>query len=137
MKKILLPTDFSNPANNAFVYDVNLARDLGASITLLHVFSLPLKSTITTFEEKRKRLIEEMVIAAKKEMTKLLERYPSDRVNRKEVRYGKFVDSEIADFARDEDFDLIIMGMKGEHEMLDKWMGSVTTNLMRKLLAQF
>jgi hypothetical protein len=24
------------------------------------------------------------------------------------------------------------MGMKGEHQRLDKWMGSVTTNLMMK-----
>ena len=41
MKKILFPTDFSAPANNAFVYALQLADKLNASITTLHAFSHP------------------------------------------------------------------------------------------------
>jgi nucleotide-binding universal stress UspA family protein len=39
MKKILFPTDFSIPANNAFSYAVALAKDLGATIDILHVYN--------------------------------------------------------------------------------------------------
>lgn len=41
MKKILFPTDFSETANNAFIYALKFAEKLGASITTLHVYKLP------------------------------------------------------------------------------------------------
>ena len=41
MKKILFPTDFSEAANHAFIYALNFADRLNASIVTLHVFKLP------------------------------------------------------------------------------------------------
>ncbi|MCB0643618.1 MAG: universal stress protein [Phaeodactylibacter sp.] len=41
MKKILFPTDFSEAANHAFVYALNVAKRMGASITTLHTYQLP------------------------------------------------------------------------------------------------
>ena len=41
MKKILFPTDFSETANNAFVYALNIAHKLGAEIVTLHAYQLP------------------------------------------------------------------------------------------------
>ena len=38
MKSILIPTDFSQAAHYAFLYGLQLAKDLHASVTLLHVF---------------------------------------------------------------------------------------------------
>jgi len=41
MKKILFPTDFSDAANHAFIYALQVAKKLGAQIITLHVYQLP------------------------------------------------------------------------------------------------
>lgn len=41
MKKILYPTDFSATAENAFIFALQVADHLGASITTLHAFNKP------------------------------------------------------------------------------------------------
>jgi nucleotide-binding universal stress UspA family protein len=41
MKKILYPTDFSDTAENAFLYALQLADTLGASVITLHAFDRP------------------------------------------------------------------------------------------------
>lgn len=38
VKKILVPTDFSETSHNAFEYAIHLADDLGASIIVLHTY---------------------------------------------------------------------------------------------------
>lgn len=42
MKKILFPTDFSEKANNAFIYALKWAEKYEAEITILHVYELPI-----------------------------------------------------------------------------------------------
>lgn len=42
MKKILFPTDFSEKANNAFVYALKWAEKFDAEIITLHVYELPI-----------------------------------------------------------------------------------------------
>jgi nucleotide-binding universal stress UspA family protein len=41
MKKILYPTDFSDTAENAFLYALQVADTLGASVITLHAFDRP------------------------------------------------------------------------------------------------
>jgi nucleotide-binding universal stress UspA family protein len=41
MKKILFPTDFSKSTEKAFVYALNLAKQLDATITTLHAYEKP------------------------------------------------------------------------------------------------
>ena len=41
MKKILYPTDFSDTAENAFLYALQIADTLGASVITLHAFDRP------------------------------------------------------------------------------------------------
>lgn len=41
MKKILYPTDFSSTAENAFIFALQIADHLGASIITLHAFNRP------------------------------------------------------------------------------------------------
>lgn len=42
MKKILVPTDFSNVANNAFVHALGLANLVNGELILLHTYELPI-----------------------------------------------------------------------------------------------
>ena len=42
MKKILVPIDFSETSDNAFVYALEMAKRLKAELVLLHTFELPI-----------------------------------------------------------------------------------------------
>ncbi|MBF4473363.1 MULTISPECIES: universal stress protein [Flavobacterium] len=42
MKKILLPTDFSEVANNAFIHALEFAKIVNGELLLLHTFELPI-----------------------------------------------------------------------------------------------
>ena len=42
MKKILFPIDFTETSDNAFVYAVELAKQFGAEIVLLHTYEFPI-----------------------------------------------------------------------------------------------
>lgn len=46
MKTILVPTDFSQPAENAAHYAIYLAKIMKANILLCHAFQVPLETTI-------------------------------------------------------------------------------------------
>ncbi|NQD70790.1 universal stress protein [Sphingobacterium shayense] len=45
MRKILFPTDFSDAANNAFVYALNLANELEAELYVLNTYMQPVLSS--------------------------------------------------------------------------------------------
>ena len=46
MKTILIPTDFSDMADNAALYAVKLARDINANLLLCHAFTVPITQPI-------------------------------------------------------------------------------------------
>jgi len=41
MKRILFPTDFSEAANHAFIYALEIAKAFQLPLTVLHVYQLP------------------------------------------------------------------------------------------------
>src|SRR6478672_3694795 len=45
MKKILIPTDFSEVADNAFVHALELAKKVQAELVLLHTYEFPVIDT--------------------------------------------------------------------------------------------
>lgn len=130
MKKILFPTDFSKHANNAFSYAVKLAEDLDASICILHVSTLSLIRLMTITSEERSDSFEENSDAAKEELASLLAQFPTSRIDELKIVNGSFIAAEIRDEAKDGKYDLVVMGMKGKHGAPERWMGSITTNLM-------
>src|ERR1035438_8203878 len=59
MKTILVPTDYSDTANNALQYAVELAKFSKAKIILLHVYPIPVPVgeahiTVAPFQELKK-----------------------------------------------------------------------------------
>ncbi len=47
MKNILFPTDFSETAQNAFVYALHLAKSLNANLHVLHTFEIPIVTSLS------------------------------------------------------------------------------------------
>ena len=132
MKKILFPTDFSKSANNAFTYAALLAEKLEATVDILHIYSIPFSTAAAIPYDGMQQLLDERAAKAHSKVAELLAEFPTARIGDQKLVYGVFVASEIAEAAINGNYDLIVMGMKGEHNPSEKWLGTVTTDLMMK-----
>ena len=125
MKKILVPTDFSDNAFNAVNYAISIAKILQGSITLLHTFQSPhptgvLRSMDPVLEQD-----------AENEMSALVQQLLSSFPVNYEIAKGEPVYT-IAAYAEREGFDLIVMGTQGASGMKEAFLGSVTGGVMRR-----
>lgn len=132
MKRILVPTDFSNTAENTLEYAAEMAREVKATIVLLHVYSVPLiNSEIPAVAVTAA----ELEIAAKADLQKAKEALLKKHGDQLQVEYhcvmGLPVDA-IARFSEEYPVDLIIIGMQGAGYLAEKIIGSIATSLIRK-----
>lgn len=133
IRKILLPTDFSGPAQGARDWATALGRQYGASLTLLHVYQpisyalpegyvLPTASLLADLEVKLGAALDQ----AKRELDALADL----RVDTQLVQGVPFV--EIVKFARDGGYDLIVIGTHGRTGLRHALLGSVAEKVVRK-----
>lgn len=128
--KILFPTDFSPAAQNAYRYAIGLAKDLGATLEFIHVYSSSFKPTdlyLSPDETRKIRVAKQAEMQQK--MEDFVNQYAFSNIGDKLVYPGVFNDQEIIERTR-KGVDLVIMGTKGERNPINKLMGSVTTRLM-------
>ncbi len=130
MKKILFPTDFSPCARNAFDFAVQLADDMGAVIDLMSIYHLPISDAGSVPPDYIDRMLQEQRNKVREQLREFTKEAPRQLIGKCRADYGLFIAQEITDAARYGEYDLIVMGTKGEHNRLEKMMGSVTTNVM-------
>ncbi len=136
MKKILFPTDFSENAQNAYVYALHLAKKLHASITTVHSY-LPvhvpaevMHHTVTDLTELHE--LSEMdnyqQAAQKMHQSAVKEHLENIEVNH-QMEQGSMVDV-VLQAVVSESPDLIIMGTKGASGLFGKIIGSNTAAII-------
>jgi nucleotide-binding universal stress UspA family protein len=139
IKHILFPTDFSDNAQNAFRYCLWLADQWNAQIQLLHVvypsidaLDLPVMTAKAT-EEKVETARAVMQSFVDLGLTQVQAAYSFRHAPdiRADVEVGAPV-GVIAQIARRDEADLIVMGTRGSHNLIEHIFGSVTTGVMEK-----
>jgi len=130
MKKILFPTDFSETAANAFRYALNLAELLNARIDLMTVYHLPINDAGRVPPDSIERMLQEKKAQALAKIKEFSAGAPAEYLGKVRADYGLFIAQEITDVARREKYDLLMMGTKGQHNPLEKILGSVTTQTL-------
>ena len=135
MKKILVPCDFSSPAEEAFHFAVNLAKKSGGSISLLHAIEMPVLAygasidiPVYTFDAELLAALKE---AAIKRFKKLTAKYSKgfDRTQLTVLQGTPF--QTIREFAVDKKIDLVIMGTHGTSGLHEFFVGSNTEKIVR------
>jgi nucleotide-binding universal stress UspA family protein len=104
MKTIIVPTDFSETAENALHYAIELAKLMGATITLIHVCQL----------HGTKNYLNEQDLEQKKQKAlKLLENHikTNNNVNFEICVRPQYVVNKIVDTAREKNAELIVFGI--------------------------
>ena len=129
IRKILVPTDFSENAANAARFAVELGRNMASSVVLYHACRVPVLAS------------NEMMIAASNTD---LERESKDRLRQfadrlqSETGYlnidvrisSGFAVDEIKELVEHEDFDLVVMGTKGATRLQSMLIGSNTADVI-------
>lgn len=127
MKKILVPTDFSNTAGLALDYAINLAKQFNANIYLLNAYDVP-HAGVSMMISIDDLLKEESLKKLEREEDRLLKLYPE--LNLRTHSVSGAADKAIAEFCKEMKIDLIAMGTTGASGWQGKLFGSNTSNLV-------
>jgi len=133
MKTIIVPTDFSPIATNAMNFAADMAININASITLLHVYQVPVSMTevpvvLVSADELRKSSEEKLEIL-KQDLAHLT----SGRIKiYTEARLGDISD-ELEDVCKHVEPFAVIMGTKGATGIERILFGSTTLTAIRHL----
>ncbi|MGV3632232.1 MAG: universal stress protein [Bacteroidota bacterium] len=132
MKTILVPTDFSETADNAVSYAAEIGKLTGGKLILFHVILVPVigndTQSITAILDELEADCEEKL---KKIESKLYLQYGEKLSVQHIYEFGNPVE-EINRFTSRHKVDLIIMGMQGAGYLAERFIGSVTTSLIYK-----
>ncbi|SEH76909.1 Nucleotide-binding universal stress protein, UspA family [Paenimyroides aquimaris] len=141
MKKILFPTDFSETANNAFVYALKLAKSIGAEIYVLNTYEMPVISTTSAGQPE---LIQNVYNSIelnhfenyKKEVPKL--RNIAEQIDCPDIKLTFIFEegimlSIIQKIISQEAIDFIVMGTNGNSGFEKKLLGSNTVHVMENV----
>ena len=138
-KNILFCTDYSEDADIAFIYAVDLAERYGAKLHVIHVLHSGHRYSHWETDEGLAIDQEEWANPTPELMAKVTqlvkERHQDRLTGVKEVTWQvlpgvPFV--EIVRYARENDIDLIVMGAKGRSELEPTVYGSTVENVSRR-----
>lgn len=131
--KYLVPTDFSQCAQNASVLAIDLAKKSGAELIFLHLMSIPI-DWVGLEEKVREKMYPSTTTLVHRAEEKLKEW--EGQASKKGVKSTSHIHynerkSFINNFAQESRVELIIMGSHGADEMKDYLIGTVTQRVMR------
>ena len=133
IKKLLLPTDFSEQATYAFEVACQLAKQYDAQLHLIHMVELPY-SLIDVIDGNHNAHLPEALFfmkLAQQNFEKLrAEKYASDIELFEHVKFNS-IQSGILDYAEEHEIDIIIMGSHGSSGFEELFIGSNTEKIVR------
>jgi len=134
--KILVPVDFSACSENALVYAMHLADKIKANLLLLNIPSAdsaglesPVSASLVVDEQiKQSRVrIKTLIQKVTESIRSSLDEVPPIQTN---IEAGR-VETTICDVAARNQVEYIVMGTQGENSTLDKYLGSVASNVLK------
>ncbi|MFP2997297.1 universal stress protein [Spongiivirga sp. MCCC 1A20706] len=139
MKRILIPTDFSETAQHAIDYAITLFKNEDCTFYLLNVFSVDNYSTSNLgVPEPGNPAYEAKLNAAQKELKKiadLLDTKTNDNHHFEIIASYNVILHEIEHLVEKRNIDLVVMGTKGVTDNWDKIFGSNAANIMDRLIS--
>ena len=133
LKKVLVPTDFSESARHAFTYGVSFAREYEAELVLLHVVeNLTVGYASDLFPVPMAEVFQEISGYAKAELARLGEEARGRGVSVQELVVQGKPSVEIIRFAAENQVDMIVLGTHGKGVLDQALFGSTTERVVRR-----
>lgn len=132
MKKILVPTDFSDGAFNALIHGLHAARTLDNSLEIIHAYSMPATGSNVMVD-----ITDVLKKNAEEEMDKLKKRVQNLDIAQNvqityDTAYGSVVDV-VNRRAQESNVSVVLMGTQGASGITEKWLGSNTAAAARNV----
>ena len=136
MKKILVPTDFSKTSYNAFIYAYEMAKELGAAIKVVHLYSGIL--------QPNQPFVLKAGMGRKETLESHLHEFVHDVIEEKEggittktkieveAISALNMGNELVKLTKDPDVLMVVMGTTCEHDVLENLVGSFSTTIAQK-----
>lgn len=137
MKNILIPTDFSENANQAIKFAIQLAIKSGCKLHFLHTLQTKAnvdidKSSFETLKEENKKFhLEKLKESIEKSYQSQNLHFEAD-AHKFIVKESVFVIESVTEVAETYQIDLIVMGTQGATGLKKVLVGSNTSNVMEK-----
>jgi len=135
MKKILIPTDFSECASKALLFCLDQFKDSDISIYFVHVIN-PLVQESETYLPNE--YIKSLAKEAETQLNFVSACIMNSRSNSKITNIERFIKlgpipKLIQETAKNKNVDAIVMGTRGKsHDFIDKLLGSVSIYMIQK-----
>ncbi len=131
LRRILVPTDFTETSQHALDWAIALAERLGASVTVMHSYEIPMVSfpegALIATPEIATRIADASRAALDSTIQKRQGgRVPLDAILREGVAWD-----EINAVAESIDADLVVIGTHGRRGLARALLGSVAENVIR------
>lgn len=139
MKKILVPLDFSETSDNAFVYALEMAKLLKAEVILLHTFEIPVVDSqglafnyatiynsieLANFEHFREKLPKLRNIALERNL---------DHISLNHILMDGDLLYSIKKVVSDENIDIVVMGTNGAEGWFASLVGTNTGSVINNV----
>jgi len=131
LKKILWVTDFSDEAQEAFVYAKHYAKTFNAKLIALHVvpdFSPTLYSMTAVIKSELTKRLSSMKKDAERKLTTFQKK---QRIEFKSIVLEGNASKKIIETAEKQKVDMIIMGKRGASAIEKLFIGSVANQVLR------
>jgi len=130
IRRILVPVDFSDASRGVLEYALDVARDRGAEVLLVHVVGLPVAPFDPAYGVAADpRMIHDLEAAAAEGLARLAAEFPGVALRTRVLTGGP--SREIVREAREWNADLVVVGTHGRTGLRHVFLGSVAENVVR------
>jgi nucleotide-binding universal stress UspA family protein len=129
-KKLLVPVDFSQASDAALDLAISVAKTSGASLTLLHVYGIPAYAFPEGFA-LAPEVLTRIAAGAQEGVERLKALHRDAGVPITALSSAGVPAEDILARARDQGFDLIVMGTHGRTGLKHVLLGSVAERVVR------
>ena len=131
-RQILVPTDFSEEADAAKVYEAMLAESFGATLHVLHVIVDPLAMGWGVDASFLPQLLERTERAVRDQLDKVVTAADRKQLGARVIVETGSPATKIVEYADKNGIDLIVMGTHGRGALERMWVGSVTQGVLQR-----
>jgi nucleotide-binding universal stress UspA family protein len=125
---VIVPIDFSGCSFDALEYGIQIAKDFGATLTLLHVLEPMPYGIDLTFDHAAERNKQDVTV----QLASVVNTLRSHDVSAQEVVRGGVPADSILEYVRTSGGDLIVMGTHGRRGIFHVMRGSVAEAVLRR-----
>lgn len=139
MKKILVPIDFSENCENAFVYALEMAKLYKGELVLFHSFELPISEgeiapiNYVEIYKALKRSNSDQFKDVISKLEEIAKRQDAGNISISHImKPGELIDN-VKEIVRHENIDFIVMGTNGASGWFDSFIGTNASSIISEI----